>query len=264
MSRAVRKEIVIDAPPDAVWRALTDSEELTRWFPVDARVEPGIGGSIWLSWGPGVEGQAAITAWEPNRHFQWTEERGPVRLAIDFHLETKGDRTVVRLVQSGFGDGGDWDDEFHMVDAGWAYFMAHLRWYLERHRGIARDLISFRESVPHSRAEAFARLTGPHGFSALGVLAVAETGGAFQDRTAAGDRLSGTVVARNSATGQMGFTIAEANDAIVFLEMEPAAAGCRAGFWLSTYGLDASRRDALLASYGKVYRQALGLDEAAV
>jgi hypothetical protein len=58
----------------------------------------------------------------------------------------------------------------------------------------------------------------------------------------------------------MGFTIAEANDAILFLEMEPARDGCRAGFWLSTYGLDASRRDALRASYEKVYRQALGLD----
>jgi uncharacterized protein YndB with AHSA1/START domain len=261
VSRKIVKEVFVQAPPDVVWRALTDAEELTRWFPVDARVEPGAGGSIWISWGSGSEGQAPITAWEPNRHFQWTETRGPVKLAIDFHLETTGGRTVVRLVQSGFGAGADWDDEFHTVDGGWAYFMAHLRWYLERHRGIARQVTAFRERVTLSRTDALARLTGPQGFSSRGSLAAAETGAAFSDRTSAGDPLSGTVVARSSGTGQLGFTIAELNDAILFLEMEPVPDGCRAGFWLSTYGLDASQLDALRASYGTVYRQALGLGE---
>ena len=76
MSRSVVKEVLVDVPPDVVWCALTEAEQLTRWFPVDAHVEPGLGGSIWLSWGGGVEGQAPITAWEPNRHLQWTETRG--------------------------------------------------------------------------------------------------------------------------------------------------------------------------------------------
>lgn len=259
MSRAVLKEVVIDAPPDVVWRALTDAEELKRWFPIDARVEPGLGGSIWISWGSGVEGKAPITAWEPNRHFQWTEERGPVKLAIDFHLEAQGGKTVVRLVQSGFGAGPDWDDEFHMVDGGWAYFVQHLRWYLERHRGTPRDVISFRERVPLSGADAFARLTGPGGFSTRGALSSASAGGAFSDRTSAGDAISGTVVARSDGTGQMGFTIAEANEAILFLEMEPDPAGCRAGFWLSTYGLPSARVDTLREGYGAIYRKALGL-----
>ena len=30
MSRAIQKEVVIDAPPDVVWRALTDAEDLKR------------------------------------------------------------------------------------------------------------------------------------------------------------------------------------------------------------------------------------------
>lgn len=33
-----------------VWRALTEAEELTRWFPLQARVTPGEGGEIWMSW----------------------------------------------------------------------------------------------------------------------------------------------------------------------------------------------------------------------
>ncbi len=67
------------------------------------------------------------------------------------------------------------------------------------------------------------------------------------------------MVARSDGTGQMGFTIAEANEAILFLEMEPDPAGCRAGFWLSTYGLPSARIDTLREGYGAIYRKALGL-----
>ena len=41
MSRFIEKTVVVDSPVDVVWHALTDAEELTRWFPVDARVKPG-------------------------------------------------------------------------------------------------------------------------------------------------------------------------------------------------------------------------------
>jgi uncharacterized protein YndB with AHSA1/START domain len=236
VSRKIVKEVFVQAPPDVVWRALTDAEELTRWFPVDARVQPGKGGSIWISFGGGVEGTAPITEWEPNRRFEWTETRGAVKLAVDFQLEAKSGGTVVRLVNSGFGAGPDWDDEFHMTDGGWSYFMQHLRWYLERHRGTPRDLISFRERVPLTRAEAFRRLT-----------------------TALGDRLSGTIIAGSPDTGQMGCTIRELNDAILFLEMEPAPDGVRAGFWLSTYGLSADAVSQARKEYEALYRSALGI-----
>ena len=51
MSREVRKDVFIRQPPDIVWKALAEAEELARWFPLEARVTPGVGGSIWLSWG---------------------------------------------------------------------------------------------------------------------------------------------------------------------------------------------------------------------
>ena len=65
MTRSHDHEIEIDAPVEDVWRALTDSEELTRWYVEAARVEPGEGGSYWVSWGGGIEGRGRIDAWEP-------------------------------------------------------------------------------------------------------------------------------------------------------------------------------------------------------
>ena len=236
MSRLVVKEIEIAAAPGEVWQALTDARELTRWFPVEARVEPGLGGSIWLSWGEGAGGEAPITAWEPGRRLEWTETRGPIKLAVDFHLEARGGGTVVRLVQSGFGDGPEWDDEFHMVTGGWAYFMTHLKWYLERHRGLQRDLISFREKVTLPRDDVFGRLV------------------------AIANNLDATPFVNSPASGQAGFTIASLNDAILFVEIEPGQDSCRGGFWLSTYGLGeqlAQVRD----QFTTTYRLALDLPE---
>lgn len=261
MSRQIVKEVFIQAPPDVVWRALTEANELTRWFPVDARVRPGAGGSIWLSWGGGTEGEAPITAWEPNHRLQWTETRGAVKLAVDFHIEAKSGGTVVRLVNSGFGAGPDWDDEFHMTDGGWAYFTQHLRWYLERHPGTARDLTTFRESVTLTRGEAFLRLTGPGGLSKDDRLAAASPASAYETTTAHGDRLSGEILASSPDTGQLGLTIRELGDAVLFLEMEPSPEGARAGFWLSTYGLASDVLSRTRERFETLYRNALELAE---
>lgn len=160
-------------------------------------------------------------------------------------------------IQSGFGDGPDWDDEFHMTTGGWSYFLEHLRWYLERHRGVPRDLIAVRDPLPISRARAFAQLLGPSGLSTDGSLVRARAGERYRTTTAAGDQLSGTVVAASPDTWQMGLTIAELGDAILFIEIEPHAMGARAGFWLSTYGLSAAELEDVRLRFGQLYQGAL-------
>ena len=49
-TRSATGRIELHASPEAVWKALTDAAELVRWFPLEARVEPGEGGSIFMSW----------------------------------------------------------------------------------------------------------------------------------------------------------------------------------------------------------------------
>jgi uncharacterized protein YndB with AHSA1/START domain len=52
--RTIVKEIEVDASVEVVWKALTDGTELARWFPLEATVEPGVGGKVRLSPGAGV------------------------------------------------------------------------------------------------------------------------------------------------------------------------------------------------------------------
>jgi uncharacterized protein YndB with AHSA1/START domain len=105
--RRIEKEIEIAASVDEVWKALTDSKELVKWFPLEARVTPGVGGKAFLSWGPDCEGEAEIVAWEPGKKFAWKENMA----LVEWTLEARGGKTILRLVQIGFVGNADWENE---------------------------------------------------------------------------------------------------------------------------------------------------------
>ena len=258
MLRSISKTVFIEAPPAMVWSALTDGAELSRWFPAEARVTPGVGGTIWLSWGGEQQGLAPITAWDPPNWLQWTEDRSPDRHTVDFHLEWRTGCTVIRVVHAGFGPEALWDVEYGLANGGWAYFLQHLKWYVERHRGIPRQLISWRTPSRLPRREAFARLLGRSGLSIGDGFARVEVGDVYKTTTAAGDELSGIVVSLDRRTCQIGLTVAEFRDAMLFIEVEPDPSGSLAGFWLSTYGLSQERVAQIRARYRRLYDSALG------
>ena len=45
----IRKTIVIDATPEVIFKAITNPEELTQWFPDEVVFEPHIGGKEHLT-----------------------------------------------------------------------------------------------------------------------------------------------------------------------------------------------------------------------
>lgn len=228
--RQVDAAVTVDAPVEAVWKALTDAAELRRWFPMDARVTPGEGGRIWLSWGSDWEFTNGIEIWEPNRHLRTvTKQPAPepgkgseetlkwasadasgearvkaVRVAVDYHLEGKGGKTVLRLVHSGFGAGAEWDDEYNEVRRGWAMELQGLRLYLERHRGEDREIAWVRRAFAGPAEEGWSKLTSPDGFVAKGSLDGLKGGDRYRIETTPGDTLEGTVLRAHPPHGFAG------------------------------------------------------------
>ena len=161
-ARAFRMSLDLDATPDQVWRALTEAEELVRWFSTAARVTPGTGGTMLWSWGYGEDWVTRIDAWEPGKLLRLVQEDArpydaqgnplppgevePARIAMEFTLETAQGKTRLRLVHSGFGHGAAWDAEVDGISEGWQAELRSLRHYLRRHRGqdrkAARGLVS--------------------------------------------------------------------------------------------------------------------------
>ena len=62
-SRSYEKQFEVYAPAEAVWKAITEGEELTRWFCERATCAPGVGGEQHVDWGGGAKGTQRITIW---------------------------------------------------------------------------------------------------------------------------------------------------------------------------------------------------------
>lgn len=183
MSRSQEHEIAIEAPADAVWRALTDAEELTRWFVEDARVTPGEGGTVWLSWGSDLAGESTIDVWEPGRRLRTREESWGegVTLFEEWTLETRGGKTVLRLVHSGIPDSPDWDGMYDSTNKGWGIFLRMLRHYLERHPGEPRRTVYTTTKLESAEDGLWERLTRPDGpvGSLVGEVLISQPGSAL-------------------------------------------------------------------------------------
>src|SRR5215471_11951224 len=210
-TRSQEHEIEIDAPIEAVWKAITDAEELTRWFSDHAKVTPGVGGTCWVAWGEG-EPQAygkRIEVWEPPHQLTLgplgPEEgnTGPspeAQTALappiidEYTLETRGGRTLLRFVSSGIPAAAEWDGFYDSTNYGWKLFFRTLRHYLEQHPGEPRNaLITLQCPIAIDTAEAWKKFIGPEGLAAEGSLEDLKDGDRFQIKTSAGESLTGEV-----------------------------------------------------------------------
>lgn len=104
-AKKMENEMEVAAPVERVWNALTNSAELTRWSPLEATVEPGRGGKVSLSWGPEWTGTAAIEIWEPNRRLRLIETVSGQPIMLDWTIGSRGEKTLIRITQSGFASG---------------------------------------------------------------------------------------------------------------------------------------------------------------
>ena len=206
-TRAFRMSLDLDATPDEVWRALTEADELVRWFSTEVQVTPGEGGVMLWSWGQGEEWATRIHAWEPGRRLLLVQEDArpydaqgnplpagevePARIAVEFTLETAQGKTRLRLVHSGFGHGAAWDAEVDGISEGWQAELRSLRHYLRRHRGRDRKSARGRVSTPLAREQAWERLTGPGGYRITPTSP--KEGERFEVVTPGGMRYTGTV-----------------------------------------------------------------------
>lgn len=171
--RSFEVSIEIDAPPNEVWKAIAEADGIVRWFAPEARVEPGQGGSIFVSWGPGMEGTYTIETWRQDEHLCLTEYRAtpyncsgdapaaepepvPRRIAVDYYLEAKaGGGTILRLVQSGFGNSASWDQEMESTKRGWPTFFRVMKHGIEFHPNERAKPVTLSIPSPHQAPEAW-------------------------------------------------------------------------------------------------------------
>jgi uncharacterized protein YndB with AHSA1/START domain len=93
----VTRELVLPAPPDEVWEALTDPERLEEWFANEVELDLRPGGGAHFRWSNGEERHAIVTEVEPEERltFEWEDEG-----EVEFTLEEDDEGTRVTVVET--------------------------------------------------------------------------------------------------------------------------------------------------------------------
>ena len=254
-SRSYEKQFEVAAPVTSVWKAITESDELTRWFCQEASCEPDVGGQQYINWGGGAKATHVITVWKPNAHLRTEAVRPELGsstttgqsepYATDWYLEREGGVTRVRMVASGFGEGPDWDHEYDGTFHGWDMFHKTMKHYLEHHRGHPSVNVVLYAILGVSPSEAWSRLIERRGSDQKRELGRAHHRHPFRFETSQGDLFAGVV--RNYVPGKTFSAMVESlNKAILNLEL--ASAPGRGHFLyvsLNTWGMPKADVDAL-------------------
>ena len=224
-TRSAEGQIEVNATAERVWQALTDARELVRWFPLDAKVEPGLGGTVYLSWLNEFAATTEIQVWDPPRHLRtaWKFHDEGGAQVTDYYVEHRGGRTVVRAVTSGFPLDPSWDGWVEGTNRGWAFELRSLKHYLERHAGQARQVVYLRRRTSLSSEQAWARLSGEREF-----LPWLTGGQVFDQRPAS----------------QVCAVVSDPADALFRLSVEPGGPGAdqrEVVLWLSAWGSQEKR-----------------------
>jgi uncharacterized protein YndB with AHSA1/START domain len=139
----ISREVVIDAPPEAVWAIVTEPRHVARWFSDEAAIDLRAGGAMLLTWHGHGAYRARVETVDPPRTFafRWLrrEDNEPgegTSTLVEFTLEPEGAGTRLRVVETGFR-GLAWpeDDKARYADEnaqGWSHEFDQLRDYVAR------------------------------------------------------------------------------------------------------------------------------------
>src|ERR1700730_16172163 len=145
MTPRVQQEILIDAPVAVVWRAVTELEQIKKWFSDEVHLEakPGYEGVLTFNdeaTKQSLTVQVTVQSVEVERSFsyRWQHPAGAAAaegnsLLVEFTLTSEGDGTRLRVVEIGLEQMG-WSQEeqdtfVRKHNHGWVTYLGRLRDY---------------------------------------------------------------------------------------------------------------------------------------
>ena len=117
----------INAPPEKVYRSLTESELWARWQGVSATIDAAPGGLFRMNMPNGLTARGQFVELTPNRRvvftWGWVDHPGvpPGSSTVEIDLVPEGDGTLVRLTHHGLPP-----DEIPIHVLGWNHYVPRL------------------------------------------------------------------------------------------------------------------------------------------
>ena len=232
-SRSIELEIEVPGTPEEVWRAIATGPGITSWY-VPHTVEEQTGGSVTARFGPGPEMEVPgrVAAWDPPHRVVFDGGENADGFAFEWLVEAReGGTCIVRLVNSGFGSGGEWDDHYDAMTEGWKMFMGNLRLHLTHFAGQSATASIPGASWPGSGEAAWTTLC-----TALGVPADARVGDRL-DASAPSAPTLGGIVAEVTPT-RISVVVDDPTPGTALIAAEAMGDTAQLSVWLYLYGAE--------------------------
>lgn len=134
-TKTITKQRFLKATPERVFKALTQKEELEKWFVQEAVIDLKPGGVIQTNWAPGMGEHGKVKEVKPPHlfRFTWEGQFSPSPTTLTFTLTKEKDGTLLTLTHSGIGTGAGWEAYTNMdqEDKGWEAHLKDLTSWIE-------------------------------------------------------------------------------------------------------------------------------------
>jgi uncharacterized protein YndB with AHSA1/START domain len=134
-TKTITKQRFLKATPERVFKALTQKEELEKWFVQEAVIDLEPGGVIQTNWAPGMGEHGKVKEVKPPHlfSFTWEGQFSPSPTTLTFTLTKEKDGTLLTLTHSGIGNGAGWEAYTNMdqEDKGWEAHLKDLTSWIE-------------------------------------------------------------------------------------------------------------------------------------
>jgi uncharacterized protein YndB with AHSA1/START domain len=230
-SRSIELEVEVVGTVEEVWRAIATGPGISAWY-VPHVVEERTGGAASASFGEGPEMQIAgrVAAWEPPHRIVFDKGDDAEGLAFEWLVEARdGGTCIVRLINTGFGSGEEWDGQYDAMSEGWKLFMLNLQLHMAHFAGQEATSMLPMAMWAGERSATWARLT-----DALGIAAAPAVGERVSVSAAGAPPLAGTVAAADA--WRLALVLDEPCPGTAFIAMEGVGDQLGISIWSYLYG----------------------------
>ena len=237
-ARSLEFEVEVDGTPDEVWAAIGTGAGISSWY-VPHQLDDHEGGRALASFGPGPEMQipGVVAAYDPPNRIVFTGDERDATLAVEWLVEARdGGSCIVRLVNTGFGTGDDWDAQYDGMADGWQLFLLNLQLHLRHFRGRHGRSMLPMGVLPGPREAAWHTL-----LAALGLPGSLSVGERVSTAGSGAPALAGTVVRADS--WRLALLVDEPAPGTAFLAAEGMGDMVGVSVWSYLYG---DERDAIV------------------
>lgn len=134
MSKGIEQNVKLKAERSRVFKALTDAEELMKWFPTTVKTDPRAGGKLRYEWKFEASENDGFQDMEylefvADEKFSHTWDANGQATIVTFTLSGSNGATEIHLTHTGWEEG--MEEAVQMHGEIWAGYMQNLKVYLE-------------------------------------------------------------------------------------------------------------------------------------